>query len=185
MTGIFFCFVLTFFFITLIYIFFKVLLFTWNSFGQPSHFKNLFSSFFLLTFPLILLSLPFVCIYPTLSTTGRMWQIGNFKVECCCFELYFSFSLTSCLIKTRQPSLTYWLTITEWANIWIHVFHKERSTKWEAKRIRTRVTESIYYKDSRDFVLFIVVFFFFKFLIYLPLFFVSQFITLCSHSLFC
>ena len=91
-----------------------------------------------------------VCIYQILLT-GRMWHKINLKRSLTGFNSEFSFSLTGCLTKAKEPSLYYYLTI---AGRWIIGFipFPRVLVLWEmwsaASWIWTRVAVYISHSDN-------------------------------------
>ena len=63
-------------------------------------------------------------IYPTPPLGQDMTQGQIFKRSLTGSNSEFSFSWTSCLIKTEEPSLSYYLPIAGRGNNWIHTFPK-------------------------------------------------------------
>ena len=55
--------------------------------------------------------------FPNPSTTRRMWRRGSFSAE-------FSFYETSCLIKSKECSLLYYLPVAEGEKKYIQAFLK-------------------------------------------------------------
>ena len=89
-------------------------------------------------------------IYQPLRS-GRIWHKVNFKAEFNSLNSEFSFSLTSCLTKAEEPSLSYYLPIVGGRVIGFIPFPRvlvlyEMHLAWS--RIWTLVAVSISYDDN-------------------------------------
>ena len=92
-------------------------------------------------------SLSFAFLSCVLSTCG-MWYKFNFKRNLTCSNLEFSFSVTDCRIKAKEPSLPNYLPIDGGRIIGLIPFtmvFEQYEMQWTSSRIWTCVAMSIFH----------------------------------------